>query len=118
VAEVTLDAPEVDAWQSLENIAIVDALPGGFEVENPRLETSQKTAVDSGHAAELSADHVEFLDDRVVLFTSASREPRTFRYPLRAVSTGQFAQPPIQASSMYDAGVASIHGAGRIEVKP
>ena len=118
VVEVTLDAPEVQAWKALENIAIVDALPGGFEVENPRLETSQKTEEDSTNAAALAADHVEFLDDRVVLFASASREVRTFRYPLRAVSAGQFAQPPIQASSMYDAGVASVHGGGRIEVQP
>jgi uncharacterized protein YfaS (alpha-2-macroglobulin family) len=43
-------------------------------------------------------------------------KPRTFRYPVRAVSAGKFALQPIQASSMYDSDVASIHGGGTIEV--
>jgi uncharacterized protein YfaS (alpha-2-macroglobulin family) len=117
VVETTLVAPDGPVWKPIDNVAIVDALPGGFEVENPRLETSQKLGDDSSAANEDAADHVEFLDDRVVIFASATFKPRTFRYPVRAVSAGQFAHPPIQASSMYDSGVASVHGGGTIEVR-
>ena len=106
--------------QFIQNVAIVDALPGGFEVENPRLNTSAVEAEGAENAAAnaaANADHVEFLDDRVVLFTSANPQPRTFRYALRAISTGKFASPPIQASCMYSVDYASVHGGGRIEIK-
>lgn len=97
----------------VQNIAVVDALPGGFEVENPRLSTSAETADKPNTAI---ADHVEFLDDRVVLFTPASQESRTFRYALRAVATGKFVSPPIQASCMYSTDYASVHGGGTVEI--
>lgn len=98
-----------------ENIAIVDALPAGVEVENPRLETSSNAGETS------AADHVLFQDDRVVLFATAwpGKNPAgTFRYALRVVTEGRFALPPVEASSMYDASLSSRHGAGAIEVLP
>ncbi len=70
----------------IHNIAVVDALPGGLEVENPRLATSAETEDGGGE----QPDHVEFLDDRVVLFCTADSEPRTYRYALRAISAGTF----------------------------
>ena len=97
----------------VRNVAVVDALPGGFEVENPRLSTSAEAA-DKPETA--IADHVEFLDDRVVLFTSSFRKARTFRYALRAVATGKFVSPPIQASCMYSTDYASVHGGGKVEI--
>ncbi len=107
-------------------MAVVDALSGGMEVENPRLATSARPGAarhSVGHrrgrtqaARGGSPDHVEFLDDRVVVFTSVGREPRTFKYALRVIAEGEFALPPIQASCMYDADYASVHGAGRVQV--
>lgn len=94
----------------IDNIATVDALPGGMEVENPRLSGSADT---SKH---VDPDRVEFRDDRVVIFSSAGREKTTFRYCLRAITAGSFVLPPIQASCMYDAAVASLHGSGRVEI--
>lgn len=98
----------------VQNIAIVDALPGGFEVENPRLSTSAAEAENAD--VTYSADHVEFLDDRVVLFTSADNHLRTFRYSLRAVATGRFISPPIQASCMYSTDYASVNGGGTVVI--
>lgn len=99
----------------VQNVAIVDALPGGFEVENPRLSTSAK---EPGVGDVIySADHVEFLDDRVVLFSDATQHERTFRYSLRAVATGRFVSPPIQASCMYSTDYASVHGGGVVHIK-
>jgi len=97
---------------SVDNVAIVDVLPGGTEVENPRLATSAVAAADP----ESGPDRVEFLDDRVVLFTSVSREKRQFDYYLRATTVGDFTVPPIEASCMYDPGFASLSGGGRVEV--
>jgi hypothetical protein len=98
---------------TVHNIAIVDALAGGMEVENPRLATSARTGEPEGDLP----DHVEFLDDRVVLFCSAASEPRTFKYSLRATTAGAFALPPIQASCMYDESVACLGKAGRVTIR-
>ena len=111
--ELSLAAPGLGRGESVPNVAVVDALPGGLEVENPAL----ATAVPWTGAAGDVPDRVEFLDDRVLLFASAGAEPRVFRYALRAVASGRFALPAVQASSMYDAGLASVHGAGEVQVE-
>jgi hypothetical protein len=98
----------------VDNIAVVDALAGGMEVENPRLASSADSAEGGGNRAE----HVEFLDDRVVLFSSAYQQPRTFRYALRATTAGRFDLPPIQASCMYDPSIASLGKAGTVTILP
>ncbi len=97
---------------TVHNIAVVDALAGGMEVENPRLTTSARTGEPEGD----EPDHVEFLDDRVVLFCTADANPRTFRYSLRVITAGAFALPPIQASCMYDESVACLGEAGRVTI--
>ncbi len=97
---------------TVHNIAIVDALTGGMEVENPRLATSVPTGESEGD----EPDHVEFLDDRVVLFCTAGPQPSTFKYALRVIAAGEFALPPIQASCMYDDSVACLGTAGRVRV--
>jgi len=114
IVEVQLAAPNLDRHQTVDNVCIVDALPGGLEVENPRLVTSVR-AEPSDEPSDVP-DRVEFLDDRVLLFTSVGRDARTFRYSLRAVSAGSFVVPPIEASCMYDPGFASMHGAGKLVV--
>lgn len=98
----------------IDNIAIVDALAGGMEVENPRLVTSAQQAQDGGAAA----DHTEFLDDRVVLFASAQTDRRVFKYALRATTAGVFELPAVQASCMYDPSVASLGGPAIIRIQP
>lgn len=95
------------------NIAIVNALPGGLEVENPRLTTS----AEAGKLRGDRPDYIEFLDDRVVLFCSVSSKKRVFRYALRATTTGRFNLPPIQASCMYDPAVASLGKSGRVIIQ-
>ncbi len=108
MVEVQISSPDrVD----LPNVAIVDALPGGVEIENPRLATSAQA---EGHSA--TPDHIEFLDDRAVLFTTVNSHQRTFRYQVRVTTPGRFDWPPIQASSMYDPAFASVHGGGQLVV--
>ena len=94
------------------NVAVVDALPGGMEVENPRLATSAPTPGAPAHLP----DHVEFLDDRVVCFASADTNERVFRYALRAATAGDFVLPAVQASCMYDPAAASLGPEGRARI--
>ncbi|MEW6742272.1 MAG: MG2 domain-containing protein [Planctomycetota bacterium] len=111
--EIMLHAPQLASGAEVANVAIVDALPAGLEVENPRLATSATAFA----TASAEPDRVEFLDDRVLLFGSASCHKQTFRYALRVVTVGDFVLPPIQASCMYDPGYASVSSGGRVEVR-
>jgi uncharacterized protein YfaS (alpha-2-macroglobulin family) len=97
---------------AIHNIALVDALPGGMEVENPRLATS----ANSYYPESEIPDHVEFLDDRVVLFCSADKTEKTFEYALRVTTAGEFSLPPIQASCMYEPTVASVGPEGQLAI--
>jgi uncharacterized protein YfaS (alpha-2-macroglobulin family) len=118
LVELTLRTPGRDS-RPVQNIAVVDALPGGMEVEHPRLVTSARVPgpADRAGRGESRADRVEFLDDRVVLFATADGRKRTFRYALRVTTPGVFALPPVQASCMYDVRFASVHGAGRVRIR-
>jgi uncharacterized protein YfaS (alpha-2-macroglobulin family) len=100
--------------EPVENVVIVDALPGGMEVENPRLASSES----GGEIETAAADHTEFLDDRVVIFCTTHREAQVYRYSLRVVTAGVFDIPPIQASSMYDPAIATLGSIGKVTVKP
>lgn len=112
LVQVAVQISSPDAREGIPNVAIVDALPGGVEIENPRLATSST----NGDGAQSTADHVEFLDDRAVLFTTVGGSPKVFRYAVRVTTPGRFELPPIQASSMYDPSVASVHGGGKVIV--
>jgi uncharacterized protein YfaS (alpha-2-macroglobulin family) len=108
LVETTLVAPGAEYGDEIENVAIVDALPAGLEVENPRLATSDEDAKKTSAIP----NRAEFRDDRVLLFASGTRNEQVFRYALRVVTAGTFEWPAVQASCMYDAGLASVHGGG------
>lgn len=76
----------------LENIAIVDLLPGGFEVDlNANLP-----------AMSLSPDFTDRREDRIIVFTSVSTGDQTYIYRMRAVSAGTYVVPAAFAEAMYD----------------
>ncbi|MEG3585006.1 MAG: hypothetical protein VX351_02260, partial [Planctomycetota bacterium] len=93
--EITLESMNGDS--RVPYVAVTDILPGGMEVEHPRLATSSQFSKPIGAQAE----RVEFLDDRVLMFATAYSSERTFRYALRAVTAGEFVHPAIEAASMY-----------------
>ena len=93
--EVTLEA--TNGSSRIPYVAITDILPGGLEVEHPRLASSSQFSKPSTAQSE----RVEFLDDRVLIFATAKSSSRTFRYALRATMAGEFIHPGIEASSMY-----------------
>ncbi len=113
--EIQVAAPTLPDGESIENLAIVDALPGACEIEHPRLLTSAKA--DSTGPVEGQANRIEFHHDRVIIFAAASREIRVFRYALRVTTQGTFALPPAQASCMYDPAIASMTEQGKVTAR-
>ncbi len=110
IVKLTLTA-DVD---QLDNIAITDMLPGGFEIENPRLtETTQYPFI----KGETTPQYVDIRDDRINYYTSldGSRQ-QVFYYMVRAVSRGEFQYAPVVAEAMYDGSYYSASGQTKIRV--
>ncbi len=121
---------------AINNIALVDRLPAGFEIENPRLgrgtpvrnnnpyggmpdepvdadgdgepdnPNGNDTQPDTGgvRADQIWAvDFQNLRDDRVEAFGSLpATTTRKIVYTVRAVTSGKFTIPPVEAEAMYD----------------
>ena len=102
---------------SVANIALVDRLPAGWELENPRLGRGGEAAwVDPGQA--WVSDHMNLRDDRLEVFgTLEGGERREVVYQVRAVSAGTFTLPPVEAEAMYDPELKARQPGGEITVR-
>lgn len=89
-----------------ENLVVVDMLPAGFEIENPRL-AKDPPSVKTGDG--VTPAYTDIRDDRIVL-AFGRLEPGTYHYyyVVRAVTPGVYQYPAAAAECMYD---AQIHGA-------
>ncbi|MGB6648590.1 MAG: alpha-2-macroglobulin family protein, partial [Bacteroidota bacterium] len=100
----------------LENVAVTDLLPAGFEIDNPRItETTEYSIVKDAARPE----HLDIRDDRIIFYTSFSGRNRTqlFYYVVRAVSRGTFHYPAIVAEAMYDGRYYSGSGQALLKVR-
>ena len=98
----------------LENVAITDLLPAGFEIENPRITDATVYAFTKNAA---SPEYLDVRDDRVNIYTSFRRaREKTFYYAVRAVTAGVFQYPPVVAEAMYDGSYYSASGGGRVRI--
>jgi uncharacterized protein YfaS (alpha-2-macroglobulin family) len=111
VVRLTLTASVND----LDNIAITDLLPGGFELENPRITEATNYSFIKNPA---SADYMDIRDDRINLYTAirGGHRQMQFYYAVRAVTQGNFQYAPILAEAMYNADYRSASGGGRLRV--
>ncbi|MEN8170856.1 MAG: alpha-2-macroglobulin [Pseudomonadota bacterium] len=89
------------------NVAVVDLLPGGFEV----LRSSVPRETERWHS-----DYVDIREDRVVFYGGFGGSVTELRYRAKLTASGEFVVPPAYAEAMYD---RSVHGrsmAGRFSV--
>jgi uncharacterized protein YfaS (alpha-2-macroglobulin family) len=86
----------------VQNIAVVDRMPAGFEIENSRL--GRGLMPEWSSEEELwGADHMNLRDDRVEVFGGlAGGQEASIVYVVRAVTAGTFQQPEVRAEAMYD----------------
>ncbi len=130
VAVVKLQSDEQNG-----RVLLVDRLPAGFEIENPRL-------VDSGDIKSLewlkpdvTPEHSEFRDDRFVAAFDFARNRRntssnqgntvndtslttTVAYIVRAVTPGTFVHPAVTVEDMYRPERYARTAAGKLTVVP
>ena len=111
VSEITVKA----LTANLENVVVVDMLPTGFEIENPRLES--RAGIPWLKAQGFKPDYIDIRDDRLIFFGTFPRQrERKFYYALRAVTQGEFTLPPIAAEAMYDPTKSAVAGSMSIQV--
>ncbi len=110
---VSLRALEVDG---LRNIAVLDLLPGGFEIVNASNPgTGPGASIYSRN--EMALDYADVREDRIVLYASASKSIQRFCYAIKASNTGRYLIPGASAASMYMRKIRAQSGsAGVIEV--
>lgn len=112
--ELTLSAD-----RPLADIALSDLLPGGLEVENPRLSATGTAGVDEGNGSESAPGmYVDLREDRLlVFFDTIAKSPITYSYSMRAVSKGTFVLPPLAAEAMYAPEFNAITPSGTVVVE-
>ena len=81
--------------QELSNVAILDLLPGGFEI----VEESARTGRCSYGWGEI--EYVDVREDRLLAFGTVSGGATVITYRIKATNHGTYAIPPPQAESMY-----------------
>lgn len=96
----------------VENVAIVDLLAAGLEVENPRLSGD---SVFEWMKDRSVPDYVDIRDDRIIMFASL-QGPQKFYYTARAVTRGEFVLPHVHAEAMYDPTTQAYAGGGKLKV--
>ena len=97
VVEIEI-VPAPDPATTLEDVIVDELLPAGLE---PSLGSLASIPWAKAGNDALPLMHREVRDDRLVLFARSFSGRRVFRYAAQAVSSGDFALPPLQASEMY-----------------
>jgi uncharacterized protein YfaS (alpha-2-macroglobulin family) len=103
--------------ETIENVALVDRLPAAFEIENPRLgRGAEASFIDKELLWELS--YMNIRDDRLEVF--GALRPQAIKkvwYAARAVVSGRFTIPPVEAEAMYDPDKWARESGGKTNVK-
>src|SRR5262249_31207661 len=94
--------------EPLTNVAIVDLLPGGFEVVDSSIHT--------GAGANPGVDYVDVREDRAVFFVTAPTNALEIDYQIKSDNRGDFIVPPVFAQSMYDRNTKGRGVGGKITV--
>jgi uncharacterized protein YfaS (alpha-2-macroglobulin family) len=94
--------------EAVTNVAIVDLLPGGFEV----VDSSART----GACPMGGVDYVDVREDRAVFFATAPVYAAEIDYQIKSCNRGEFVVPPVFAESMYDRNVKARGVGGHIKV--
>jgi len=92
---------------TLHNIAIVDLLPGGFEIIRDSVPRHDHTK---------SIDYVDIREERVVFYASLTKDVTELSYKVKLSSSGSFVVPPSYAESMYDRSIRAMSKADRFTV--
>lgn len=87
----------------INNIAVIDLLPGGFEIIRDSVNSE-------------GSEYVDIREDRIIFFGGAAQEMKELIYRVKATTSGEFVLPPVFATSMYNAAIKASGLAQKIIV--
>jgi uncharacterized protein YfaS (alpha-2-macroglobulin family) len=98
-------------------VALVDLLPGGFELVIPQGESGLCSFCSGNGTANLS--YADPREDRVVFYGTLTSDVQEIVYRIKATNIGTYTIPPAFGEAMYDRSLLARSVAGKIEiVKP
>jgi uncharacterized protein YfaS (alpha-2-macroglobulin family) len=119
----------------INDLAIQDLLPAGFEAVIQPLVAKTEDAQSSENSSEEESatnssvwkdrlltggnwtpQYADIREDRVVLYGSITNELAEYQYKIKAISAGVFNVPPIYAAAMYEPTLRAHSSAGKISV--
>ena len=126
----------------VSSMALVDLLPGGFELVVPSQEaqtpfldaSTQASESEEGEGEEYDEgsagwtcqvcvgsknarmQYADMREDRVVFYVDATKEMSEIVYRIKATNVGNYVVPPAYGEAMYDRGVVGRSPAGKLEV--
>jgi uncharacterized protein YfaS (alpha-2-macroglobulin family) len=119
----------------IPSIALVDLLPGGFELVVPQQPTAEDFIESSEDGEDVGPDraftgwtcqicirsnaslqYADMREDRVVFYVNATNEVTEIVYRIKATNVGTYTIPPSHGEAMYDRSVLGRSTAGKIEV--
>ena len=122
----------------LSSMALVDLLPGGFELvvpsqeaQTPFLEASAtqndgEEYSEEGYAGwtcqvcvgntRATLQYADMREDRVVFYVDSTKDMSEIVYRIKATNVGNYVIPPAYGEAMYDRSVVGRSAAGKLEV--
>ena len=123
------------------SMALVDLLPGGFELVVPS-QDAQTPFIEAGTAAsesegeeygegaasggwfcqvcvgntKASLQYADMREDRVVFYVDANKQMSEIIYRIKATNVGNYVVPPAYGEAMYDRSVMGRSAAGKLAV--
>ncbi len=95
--------------QNLENVAIEDLLPGGFEIVDESVQTGPRTGWGE-------IEYTDVREDRLLAFGTVTGDETEIRYRIKATNPGTYAVPPVQVEAMYHQKIRARGVSGAITV--
>jgi uncharacterized protein YfaS (alpha-2-macroglobulin family) len=80
--------------QLISHIAVIDLLPGGFEVV--------PNSVKAKNTVNSYLNYYDVREDRIIFYLTAAPDAQEYTYSIRPVNKGVFTVPPVFAVSMYN----------------
>jgi uncharacterized protein YfaS (alpha-2-macroglobulin family) len=103
-----------------KNLVAVLPLAGGLEIENPRVMDPNPSGEYEYNSPYYGA-RTEIRDDRLLLFVDylpvSYSKPFTWKFTMRAVTSGMFTLPPLAVEGMYSPGTRSVGASSKITVE-
>jgi hypothetical protein len=116
--DVHLKFRAVQENASIAEVALVDLLPGGFELVIPTGDTESGSGCSfcSASPTTTNLSYADPREDRVVFYGNPTSAVQEVVYRIKATNIGTYTIPPAYGEAMYDRSLLARSIAGKIEV--